>query len=62
LKQHITEIKVKDPEKYYWKLRFLLNTVCASGAAVFRGLESDNILVQGWHIATNAAYYRIKDE
>ena len=62
MKQHITEIKVKDPEKYYWKLRFLLNTVCASGAAVFRGHESDNILAQGWHIATNAAYYRIKDE
>ena len=27
-----------------WKLRFLLNSVCASGAAVFKGLEEDNIL------------------
>lgn len=44
LKQHIETIEVDDYETYKWRLRFLLDTITASGAAVFRGLEQDNIL------------------
>lgn len=43
LKECITEVKIINGDKYLWKLRFVLNSVCASGAAVFRGLEEDNI-------------------
>lgn len=39
-----------------------MNTVCASGAAIFRGLEEENILAQGFHITTKAAYYRFTAE
>jgi hypothetical protein len=52
------EVKLQDPEKYKWKLRFVLNTVCASGAAIFKGLDYENILAQGWTITSQAAYYR----
>jgi hypothetical protein len=62
LRQHITEIKPKDVDKYYWKLRFLLNTICAGGAAVFNSLDHDNILMLGLKVATNATYYRIQNE
>lgn len=58
-KRTIVEVKVIDEAKYRWKLRFVLNSITASGAAIFRGLEEDNILIQGWHITTQATYYRI---
>ena len=42
-KKAIVEVKISDEEKYRWKLRFVLNSITASGAAVFRGLEENNI-------------------
>jgi hypothetical protein len=39
-----TVIGIQNPENYKWKLRFLMDTVCASGAAVFKALEDDNFL------------------
>jgi hypothetical protein len=42
-KRAIVEVKISDEEKYRWKLRFVLNSITASGAAIFRGLEEDNI-------------------
>lgn len=56
------EVKLQDPEKYKWKLRFVLNTVCASGAAIFKALDHDNILAQGWTITSQTAYYRSQPE
>lgn len=55
-------MKILDAEKYMWKLRFVLNSVCAGGAAIFKGLETENILAQGWHITTHATYYRLQHE
>jgi hypothetical protein len=39
-----------------------LNTVCASGAAIFKGLEEDNVLAQGYQIVSKGAYYRLQHE
>jgi hypothetical protein len=55
-------IEIKNKEKYQKDLRFVLNTVCAGGAAIFKGLEDDNILVQGYQIVSHGAYYRLQHE
>lgn len=39
LQKHMKTIEVDDYDSYKWRLRFLLDTITASGAAVFRGLE-----------------------
>lgn len=44
LAQATTVIGIQNAENYKWKLRLLLDTVCASGAAVFKALEDDNFL------------------
>jgi outer membrane translocation and assembly module TamA len=62
LKKSILEVKIDDEEKYRWKLRFFLNTVTSSGAAIFKALEEENILKQGWSITTKGAYYRLNSE
>ena len=43
-KRALIEVKISDEEKYRWKLRFVLNSITASGAAIFRGLEENNII------------------
>ena len=37
-------VEIGDQETYRKQTRRLLDTVVSSGAAVFRGLESDNII------------------
>ena len=37
----------------------MLESVCAGGAAVFRALEDDNILKQGFQLAAHGTYYKL---
>lgn len=40
-------------------MKDFLGFMCAGAASIFRGLENDNVLAQGWHITSMGTYYGI---
>ena len=62
MRNHMLIVPIDNYEQYEWKLKFFLSAVMAGGAALFRGLEEENIFAQGFLINVNAAYYIVEKE
>ena len=62
MKNHMEVVPIDNYQKYESTYKFFIQALVAAGAAVFKGLEEDNILAQGWSITTKAAYYAIAKE
>lgn len=52
---------IENQEKYQTQLKFTLDSLVSSGAAVFCALEESNMIKQLWKAATHGAYYRMVD-
>jgi len=44
MKKHIEVVPISNYSKYETSIKFFIAALVAGGAAVFKGLESDNIL------------------
>ena len=53
---------IENPEKYQWQLRFLMNSIVASGSTAFTMMEKDGLLSKGFAGLTHGAYYRVMKE
>lgn len=63
LKANTFEHTVANYKKYNKELSLMMAAVTAAGVAVFKALESENVVKQGLHAATTGAYFMIfKDE
>ena len=62
LDQHTKMYEIENQEKYQWQLRFLMNSIVATGSAAFKMMEEESLVKKGWSGITHGAYYRVMKE
>ena len=59
LDDNTTSYEIYNPSKYQWQLRFLLNSVMASGASILNSMHSESAIYRSYIALTHGMYYRL---
>ena len=62
LDAHTKLYEIENQDKYQWQLRFLMNSLVATGSASFKMMEQESLVAKGWSGLTHGAYYRVMKE